>query len=68
MLAGISVAGAHKLLGPDTDKILAAAETKEGDVQRFRPAAVAARGSAQRDQDGGKRKYRGPVAGQPIPS
>jgi Zn-dependent M28 family amino/carboxypeptidase len=32
-LATISVAGAHKLLGPDTDKILAAAETKEGEVK-----------------------------------
>jgi Zn-dependent M28 family amino/carboxypeptidase len=34
-LAGISVAGAHKLLGPDTDKILAAAETKDGRVKGF---------------------------------
>jgi Zn-dependent M28 family amino/carboxypeptidase len=34
-LAGISVAGAHKLLGADTDKILAAAETKEGVVKGF---------------------------------
>jgi hypothetical protein len=34
-LAGISLAGAHKLLGPDTDKILAAAETKQGDVRGF---------------------------------
>lgn len=35
LLAGISVAGAHKLLGPDTDKILAAAETTQGDVRGF---------------------------------
>ena len=34
-LAGISVAGAHKLLGPDADKILATAETKDGAVQGF---------------------------------
>jgi Zn-dependent M28 family amino/carboxypeptidase len=34
-LAGISVAGVHKLLGPDTDKILAAAETKDGLVKGF---------------------------------
>ena len=34
-LAGISVAGAHKLLGPDADKILAAAETKEGVIKGF---------------------------------
>jgi hypothetical protein len=34
-LAGISLAGAHKLLGPDTDKILAAAETTDGDVRGF---------------------------------
>lgn len=34
-LAGISVAGAHKLLGPDTDKILAAAETRDGVVKGF---------------------------------
>jgi hypothetical protein len=34
-LAGISVAGAHKLLGADTDKILAAAETRDGDVRGF---------------------------------
>ena len=32
-LATVSVAGAHKLLGPDTDRILAAAETKEGEVK-----------------------------------
>jgi hypothetical protein len=34
-LATVSLAGAHKLLGPDTDKILAAAETKRGDVRGF---------------------------------
>jgi len=34
-LAGISVAGAHKLLGTDTDKILAAAETKAGEMHGF---------------------------------
>lgn len=34
-LAGISVAGAHKLLGPDTDRILAEAETKAGVVKGF---------------------------------
>jgi hypothetical protein len=34
-LAGISVAGAHKLLGEDTDKILAAAESQDGVVQGF---------------------------------
>ncbi len=34
-LAGISVAGAHKLLGPGADKILATAETKEGLVKGF---------------------------------
>jgi Zn-dependent M28 family amino/carboxypeptidase len=34
-LAGVSVAGAHKLLGKDTDKILAAAESDEGTVQGF---------------------------------
>jgi peptidase M28-like protein/PA domain-containing protein len=34
-LAGISLAGAHKLLGADTDKILAAAETRDGDVHGF---------------------------------
>ena len=34
-LAGISVAGAHKLLGADTDKILAAAETRDGKVKGF---------------------------------
>lgn len=34
-LAGISVAGAHKLLGADTDKILAAAETRQGEVRGF---------------------------------
>ena len=34
-LAGISVAGAPKLLGADTDKILAAAETKEGAIKGF---------------------------------
>jgi hypothetical protein len=35
MLAGFSVAGAHKLLGPDTDKILAEAETRDGAVKGF---------------------------------
>ncbi len=35
VLAGISVAGAHKLLGPDADKILAAAETRDGAVKGF---------------------------------
>jgi len=34
-LAGISVAGAQKLFGKDTARILAAAETKEGNVQGF---------------------------------
>ena len=34
-LAGISLAGAHKLLGADTDKILAAAETQQGEVRGF---------------------------------
>ena len=34
-LAGISVAGAHKLLGKDTDKILAAAESQDGVVPGF---------------------------------
>jgi hypothetical protein len=34
-LAGLSLAGARKLLGPDTDKILTAAETKQGDVRGF---------------------------------
>jgi len=34
-LAGISVAGAHKLLGPDADRILAEAETKAGAVKGF---------------------------------
>jgi Zn-dependent M28 family amino/carboxypeptidase len=34
-IAGISVAGAPKLLGADTDKILAAAETKAGEVKGF---------------------------------
>jgi Zn-dependent M28 family amino/carboxypeptidase len=34
-LAGVSVAGAHKILGANTDKILAAAETKEGAVKGF---------------------------------
>ena len=34
-LAGISVAGAHKLLGPDTDRILTEAETKDGAVKGF---------------------------------
>ena len=34
-LAGISVLGAHKLLGKDTDKILAAAESQDGVVQGF---------------------------------
>lgn len=34
-IAGISVAGAHKLLGPDTDKILAEAETEDGLVKGF---------------------------------
>jgi Peptidase family M28 len=35
VLAGISVAGAPKLLGADTDKILAVAETKAGEVKGF---------------------------------
>jgi Peptidase family M28/PA domain len=35
VLAGISLAGARKLLGPDTDKILAAAETIQGAVRGF---------------------------------
>ena len=35
VLAGISVAGAHKLLGADTGKMLAAAETKQGQVRGF---------------------------------
>jgi hypothetical protein len=35
VLAGISVAGAHTFLGPDTDKILAAAETRDGAVRGF---------------------------------
>jgi Zn-dependent M28 family amino/carboxypeptidase len=34
-LAGISVAGAHKLLGANADKILAAAETRDGAVKGF---------------------------------
>jgi len=34
-MAGISVAGAHKLLGTETDKILAAAETKDGLIKGF---------------------------------
>jgi len=34
-LAGISVAGAHKLLGKDADKILATAESQDGAVQGF---------------------------------
>jgi len=34
-LAGISVAGAQKLLGPDTSRILAEAETKDGAVKGF---------------------------------
>jgi Zn-dependent M28 family amino/carboxypeptidase len=34
-LAGISVAGAPRLLGADTGKILAAAETREGNVRGF---------------------------------
>jgi Zn-dependent M28 family amino/carboxypeptidase len=34
-LAGISAAGAHKLLGSVTDRILAAAETKDGLVKGF---------------------------------
>jgi Zn-dependent M28 family amino/carboxypeptidase len=34
-LAGISVAGAHKLLGPNTGRILAEAETKDGAVKGF---------------------------------
>jgi Zn-dependent M28 family amino/carboxypeptidase len=34
-LAGISVSGAPRLLGADTGKILAAAETKEGNVRGF---------------------------------
>lgn len=34
-LAGISVAGAHKLLGKDADKILASAETDAGQVTGF---------------------------------
>ena len=34
-LAGISAAGAHKLLGPDTDKILTEAETRQGAVRGF---------------------------------
>jgi hypothetical protein len=34
-LAGISVAGAHKLLGKDTGKILAIAESQDGAVQGF---------------------------------
>jgi hypothetical protein len=33
VLAGISVEGARKLLGPDTGKILAAAETQQGEVR-----------------------------------
>jgi len=33
--AWFSLAGAHKLLGADTDKILAAAETKDGAVKGF---------------------------------
>jgi len=35
VLAGISVAGAHKLLRADADKILAAAETGAGEVHGF---------------------------------
>lgn len=35
VLAGISVAGAHKLLGADTGKILAAAEAQQGAVRGF---------------------------------
>lgn len=35
VLGSISVAGAHKLLGNDADKILAAAETKDGEVKGF---------------------------------
>jgi len=34
-LAGISASGARKLLGPDTGKILTAAETKDGVVKGF---------------------------------
>ncbi|HVW75349.1 MAG TPA: M28 family metallopeptidase [Rhizomicrobium sp.] len=34
-VAGISVAGAHKLLGPGTDRILAEAETQDGLVRGF---------------------------------
>ncbi len=34
-LAGLSLAGARKLLGPDTDTILAAAETRDGRVRGF---------------------------------
>jgi hypothetical protein len=46
-LGTISVAGAKKLFGAGTDKIL---------------AAFAARRPAQRNQDHGKREYRGPAA------
>jgi hypothetical protein len=35
VLASLSLTGAHKLLGADTDKILAAAETTQGDVRGF---------------------------------
>ena len=35
VLASVSVTGAHKLFGTDTGRILAAAETKEGDVRGF---------------------------------